>query len=178
MNLDIIVAYEIEAFSRQVRGSLPGNVLHIADVSSVGVYIIFIDLIVSFTSDTGSTATHMIDLDVTQRYLITVDDHILRFILGVIGNSNAITVHHSLARGDAGQTSQLICQFDSQFGIFTILFCFNTDVASRQRLPFSGFAFDTDLIVQFDRNRSIIRLIDITTIFHAIIHGSHIMYGA
>ena len=95
-----IVSYKIKALGSQFSGRITSNLLHIADVGSVGIYIIFVDLIVAFTSNTRSTATHIFNLVAAIGDFISMDDNILCFIGRVIGNLQTIVIHNCLTHGN------------------------------------------------------------------------------
>ena len=60
----------------------------------------------------------MVNLDVTQRYLIAIDNDILRFILGVIGYGQTIRIHDRIASGNAGKGRRLADFHRNRPGIF------------------------------------------------------------
>ena len=81
-----------------LRGAV-GNILHIADIGPVGGGVIGR---LSVGRAVGAAA-HILDLIAAKGNLIPVDDHVLGFIIDIVGDGNAAIILDGLARGDRSQ---------------------------------------------------------------------------
>ena len=81
--------------------------MHIADIGPVGGDIVLVSNLIN-------TTVHIGDLIATKGNLIPVDDHVLGFIIGIVGDLDAAIILDGLARGDRSQVFQFLGQFHRQ----------------------------------------------------------------
>ena len=152
-----IIAYEIEAFNRQVRGSLPGNVLHIADVSAVGIRII--GRLAVFILPIG-TAAHVVHLVAAIRNGSLADGNRLIASLASFVNRKAIRIHHCITGGNAVQVRQVFGQLYFQFAVRRTL---HGDILIRQCTCCT--TDDIQLFVQFLGDNCIVIPLEFQAVF-------------
>ena len=120
-----------------------GNMLHVADVGSVGIYVIGIGRAIDATA-------HVVHLIATELNIPIFDDNVFVGIVVRILDSNAVVFHSGVAGGDAVQAFQVLRQFQFQFAVVPSLGSHHADVLFiGNQIVRVGFpAGDRDFLVQ------------------------------
>ena len=131
MNLDIIVTYEIEALSRQVRGSLTSNVLHITDVSSViPVFLTIYFRIVHLAIQTAGSILDLLaaGIDACLSNARSICNLKACTIYNCSGRSLFISFASGRCISGTVQARQILVEFNQQFAIIVFLVSNDSDI--------------------------------------------------
>ena len=166
--IGILIHYGDTAIGGFHRGPASiGNLFHIADIGAV--------VVTGCGVGFAQAAAHVGHLVAAIGNLVPVDDDVLGFIIGIVGNLDAAIILDGLAGGDRSQVFQFLGQFHDQ-GIGAV--GNDADIAIGEVSSHFHAAVDGGLFIHLSaKARSVCRAIglDVSSIDLAIIHGGDIV---